>query len=443
MREQTLPLTDGSDPAERISTLRAAQEVFLAGDGAPPGLRDMVADSWERSVAAGVDPDHGVAPMQLTDGELADHRERHPLATVLPLIRDLLGPVTDDGGHLMAVSDAAGRLLWVEGAAGVRRQAERMNFVAGAAWDERSAGTNAPGTALAVQAPVQIFAAEHFSRIVQPWTCSAAPVRHPGTGELLGAIDLTGGSSLANAASLALVRATARAVAGELTRLWVPPGAQPPATHGAVTLQVLGRDEGLITIGGRQRRLSRRHSEILTVLAHRPDGVSGEQLGLELYGDRGNPITLRAEMSRLRRLLGPEVLTSRPYRLLVPVDTDLLEVTRLVDRGELRTALRRYPGPLLPLSEAPGIAGARRRVEQQLRAAVIASADPGLLTAWTRMPCGQDDLELWETLATVAPYGATRSLARARAAELTAALSVPAALRAVSSPATYLQRCRS
>ena len=33
----------------------------------------------------------------------------------MPLFRDLLGGIADDGAHLMAVCDAHGRLLWVEG----------------------------------------------------------------------------------------------------------------------------------------------------------------------------------------------------------------------------------------------------------------------------------------------------------------------------------------
>jgi hypothetical protein len=440
----TAELAAAGDPAHRIAALHRAHDAFLTGDGAAEGLRDLVADSWERSVAAGVDPDADGAPVQLTDDELAEHRDRHPLASVLPVFRDLLGPVVD-GGHLMAVSDAGGRLLWVEGPTEVLRHAERMNFVPGATWAERSAGTNAPGTALALGRPVQIFAAEHFSRVVQRWTCSAAPIQDPATGELIGSIDLTGGQDLATAASLALVRATALAVAGELAAsgLWTPRragrhdsvhGEEGGGEHGSagLTLQVLGRDEGLLTHGGQQRRLSRRHSEILTVLAQHPEGASGERLGLQLYGDDANPITLRAEMSRLRQLLGSQLLCSRPYRLQVTVEADVFEVTRLLDRGEVRAALRRYPGPLLPQSEAPAIARLRSLVEQQLRHAVLASADPGLLVDWSRTPHGHDDLRAWETLARVAPYGAVRSMARQRVTELGAELT-----------ATYLQPRRT
>jgi hypothetical protein len=43
------------DVRTRITTLRAAQEAFLLGEGVASGVRDLVADSWERSMAAGLD----------------------------------------------------------------------------------------------------------------------------------------------------------------------------------------------------------------------------------------------------------------------------------------------------------------------------------------------------------------------------------------------------
>jgi hypothetical protein len=414
-----------TDPTSRIGSARRAHERFLTSGETPRGVRDVVADSWRRSVGAGVDPARDRAPVQLVDTELRTHRDRHPLAAVLPLFRALLGGIAAEARHLMAVADADGRLLWVEGHTGLRRQAERMNFLEGAAWDERRVGTNAPGTALAVGGPVQIIAAEHFSSIVHPWTCSAAPVRDPHTHEVLGVIDLTGGDHLGTPLSLALVKATALAAEGELIRLRGPrPPARASDAHTA-RLEVMGRDEGALTIGSAQRRLSRRHSEILTILLQHPGGLTGEQLGLELYGDDANPITLRAEMLRLRRLLGCDVLGSRPYRLLTPVSADFTDVLRLLAKGSVAAALSRYRGPLLPLSEAPGVARTRRRVEQHARAGVIAAADPSLLTQWTGTSWGSEDLELWELLATVAPAGATRSLALAEMRRLSAEYAVP------------------
>jgi hypothetical protein len=410
MADPWLALEFGVDPAERIAQVGAAHEAFLNAGAAPHRIREVVRRSWERSAL--LDPET-TPPVDLTDDALDSYRASHPLSRVLPLFRDLLGGIALDGAHLMAVCDAHGRLLWVEGHPGVLRHAERMNFIPGARWDETHAGTNAPGTALAVDHSVQIFATEHFSRPVQRWTCAAAPIHDPLTGRLLGAIDITGGDHLANPHSLALVRATARAAEAQLA-------ADRPAEPGVATLAALGRDEAELRVDGRRIRLGRRHSELLVLLIDHPEGRTGEQLGLDLYGDdRLHPVTLRAELSRLRRALGPELLDSRPYRLRGTVRADFRTVTDRLDSGDAAGALDAYSGPLLPGSDAPGVARLRRLIDGQLRAAVLASADPALLAAWTATPAGADDLTAWQALARALPAGAPRRpLAVARIRQL-------------------------
>ncbi|MDV9193464.1 GAF domain-containing protein, partial [Streptomyces sp. SR27] len=172
----------------------------VADDPAGPGtgplpVRPLVAASWRRSARARVNQD-GAARVELAEDELAAYRDGHPLAAAMPVIRELMGAYATDGEHLLAVCDAAGRMLWVEGHPTTLRKARGMNFVAGARWSEAAAGTNAPGTALAVDRPVQVVAAEHFRHPVRAWTCAAAPVHDPRSGRVLGAVDITGGSRL-------------------------------------------------------------------------------------------------------------------------------------------------------------------------------------------------------------------------------------------------------
>jgi hypothetical protein len=419
-----LALDLGADPAERIRQVGHAHERFVAGPGDPisPQLRPVVADSWRRSAGAMVGVD-STAPIDLTDGELDAYRAAHPLARVLPIFRDLLGGLAEDGDHMMAVCDAYGRLLWVEGSASVLRGAERMNFVPGARWDEAHAGTNAPGTALAVDHPLQIFATEHFSRPVQRWTCAAAPIHDPATGRLLGAIDVTGGDRLANPHSLALVRATALAAEAFLA-------SHLPPRSAAGSVSALGRDEVLVGVGGRRLRLGRRHSELLVLLLVHPEGRTGDQLGFDLYADDLNPVTVRAELSRLRRTLGPELLDSRPYRLRSELDADFEAVLRLLDRGRVGDALDAYAGPLLPSSDAPGVIRLRRLIDGQLRAAMLAAGDTVLMRAWLRAPWGADDLEMWEAYARLLPAGSpARPLARARVRQLAAEYGLATSLQ--------------
>jgi hypothetical protein len=69
-------------------------------------------------------------------------------------------------------------------------------------------------------------------------------------------------------------------------------------------------------------RLSPRHAELLLLLALGPDGCSAAQLSQDLFGEPGHVVTVRAEMSRLRRHLGG-VLLQRPYRFADWVDVRL------------------------------------------------------------------------------------------------------------------------
>lgn len=411
------------------AAVRRAHEAFTAGGplAAPPGsppVRPLVAESWRRSLRARVSPD-GAARVELDEEELAGHREEHPLAAAMPVIRELMGAYARDGEHLLAVCDAAGRMLWVEGHPGTLRLARGMNFVAGARWSESAAGTNAPGTAMAVDRPVQVCAAEHFRRPVQAWTCAAAPVHDPHSGRLLGAVDITGGDGLAHPHSLAFVQAVARAAESQLALVSPAPAAGRPR------LTSLGRDEALLHVAGRRLRLSRRHSEIVVILAQRPEGVSGDELLTLLYEDESvTPVTLRAELSRLRGLLGAEVLASRPYRLTEAVDADFAVVDRRLASGAVSTALAGYAGPLLPSSCAPGVVRLRERLAGRLRAALVDRGDPGLLADWAYSAWGEDDVTVWRALASAVP-AAQAPAVRARLAALDTELA---------SGATGLQR---
>lgn len=416
LTDQWVALEPGADPAAHARMLRRAHETFTAVGTVPRPVRSVVAESWRRSARAGVGPD-GTADVDLVDGDLGAYRAEHPLARVMPVFRELLGTFAADGEHLLAVCDAHGRLLWVEGHPTTRRQAQRMNFVPGARWAESAMGTNAPGTAVALNRPVQVFAAEHFIRRVQPWTCAAAPVHDPRTGRVLGAIDITGGNGLAHPHSLGFVQAVARAAESHLALLTPPER----SCQGAPELTALGRDEALLLAVGRKVRLSRRHSEILVLLARHPEGLTGDELQCALYEDESvTPVTLRAELARLRRVLGPGLLESRPYRLTVPVECDVAVVERRLESGAVTSALAAYTGPLLPTSQAPTVVRLRQRLADGLRTALITSRDPDLLADWAHAPWGEDDLDVWRALAAARPTAAVRARLTALESELTA-----------------------
>ncbi|SBS72867.1 Uncharacterized 47.3 kDa protein in thcA 5'region [uncultured Mycobacterium sp.] len=386
--------------------LRAVHELFVAGevDGSyleSSLLRPIVAKSWQRSLAKGVDPDGAAQPSPVGE-ELARLREAHPLAPALPVIRRLLVDDAAGSGVVVAVTGADGTLLWVEGDRNARRRAEAMNFVPGADWSERGAGTNAPGTALAVDAELQIHGSEHFSRMVQPWSCTAVPVHDPTTGALLGALDLTGGSRVATPQALALVRATVVAVESHLALMRLT-GAAVETAPRRPRLAVLGpeRPRWLVTdeFGHlRATPLTGRHADILVLLSRHPEGLSADHLAMLLDDKDLDVVTVRAEMSRLRKVVGAEVIDSRPYRLLVSITTDIGEVDETLDAGDVMAALDRYPGPLLPQSISPAVGRLRTEMTMTLRAAVLATGDPAVLRRWLNSPDGRDDRDGWRAL---------------------------------------------
>ncbi len=82
---------------------------------------------------------------------------------------------------------------------------------------------------------------------------------------------------------------------------------------------------------GERIELSPRHSEIVALLSLHPEGMTSRELGRELYGRGCKPVTVRAEISRLRRRLGP-LLARNPYRLDAEVSAELGALERVLER---------------------------------------------------------------------------------------------------------------
>ena len=460
-----------TDPKRYARVLRRAHAAVLADDPPPVRLRELIQTSWQRALAAGVDPEHHHPPLDFAADDVLEVRASHPLAAVMPLLRHVLGGiVAADAQQVLVVSDADGHVLWLEGHPRVKLMAEDISFVEGVRWTESTAGTNAVGTAIALDHAVQVFSAEHLVRVQHDWTCAAAPIHDPEDGALLGIVDISGPIATAHPHNLALVTAAAglaeealrramherhermkasfldllaadggaaallsaqgrvllarpagwlgeRLEVGEGGAVALPDGSAgfaepfgdegglvlraaraPEARRPVLELRVLGPGPPTALLDGAPVVLSERHAEILALLALAPGGLTAEQLALELYGEAGNPITARAEISRLRRLL-PGVVRARPYRLAARVRADVVDVREALRGARPAAALAAYPGPLLARSQAPGIAAARDELEGALRRCALDALGPELLWAWVRTESGAGDLAAFDALA--------------------------------------------
>lgn len=111
----------------------------------------------------------------------------------------------------------------------------------------------------------------------------------------------------------------------------------------------LSRPRGLAVsvvspVGTWTQRLSPRHAELLFALALHREGRTASELAQDIFGDPTRTVTVRAEISRLRRHLA-EVLAHRPYRFGDGVEVEVIHPE--------------HPGDLLPRSNAPVVTAAR------------------------------------------------------------------------------------
>ncbi|MGI6488034.1 MAG: sigma-54-dependent Fis family transcriptional regulator [Syntrophomonadaceae bacterium] len=173
-----------------------------------------VADSWGRSVSAGVHPFETEVPV-LTESELKYRREKHHdlLEIAIPLMEDL-HRLNSGAGFVIILSDIDGYIIHMVGDTDFE-EARRLSLISGANWHENMIGTNAIGTAIASSEPVKIDAAQHYLRRNHMLTCAAAPIFNP-QGELIAVLDASGHTLKSNPHTLGMVVAAARAIEDQL-----------------------------------------------------------------------------------------------------------------------------------------------------------------------------------------------------------------------------------
>jgi hypothetical protein len=206
--EAVCAIRPGTDMGRYARFLPRTYDALLSGDHLSMDPRRLVARSWQRVRAQGVDPDRREPPGPLDATQVELRRTTSPLQGVLPELRAALTAVAEDARHVMVVTDADGVL--------------RLTL-----------------------------------------ELDARPPR--------------------------------AVVAG--TNVWVYP-------------------------------LSTRHAEVLLLLARAGRaGMDAAVLSRALYGHVGSLVTIRAEVSRLRKAAGGLVL-ARPYRLAPEVEVVLPDLAR-------------------------------------------------------------------------------------------------------------------
>jgi len=329
---------------------------FVSGKPLPsgsPGNHDIPA-SWQRSA-------HNLPPQKdyvvpCDDEQTAGLRWKNsPLRQAAEPELGRIRQLVQEGSLVAALSDAQGHLLWTCASKPMRGQAEAVNFVAGGHWNESSAGTNAVGLTATLRRSTTVFSCEHYLPYVHDWVCYAAPILHPRTQEMLGVLDISAMWEHHTPLGPSAVKELAGSIARRL------PDIQPRAE-----LEIFALGQPKVYFRGKLQHLSHRQMEILSLLALNPQGLTLDAFHAALYGDASiSTSTLKAEFSHLRRLLDGQV-SSRHYRLTVPVWADFIEFWQLLRRNLAQDAIGIYRGPFLPQSNSPELEEWRHCLEAAL-----------------------------------------------------------------------------
>lgn len=202
------------------------------------------------------------------------------------------------------------------------------------------------------------------------------------------------------------------------------PGPGRPAYAAPLSLSFL-RERPVAVLDGRELLLTLRRAELLALRALHADGLTAEQLALQLYGEDGNPTTARAEVHRLRAQLGEQVVQTKQYRLRADVDADFLTAPAALRDGDTRAALAAFQAPLLVRSEAQAIRAERDEFVAALRRAVLDRRGTlnrrgtrdrrgvDALCDYSQREPGRDDIEVFERLTAELPSRDPRQAAAA------------------------------
>ncbi len=178
--------------------------------------REIIKKSHKRCEEYGVNKEQVFPSKILTGNEVDTHLASYDylLKLATPFMEIIYQSVTNSGFFIL-LTDREGCILRALGDKGIIAESERLNMVVGAYMHEKNIGTNAMGTAISENQPIQVTAAEHFISAYHRWTCSAAPI-HNSRGEIIGTLNLTGESHLVHPHTLGLVVAAVRAIENQI-----------------------------------------------------------------------------------------------------------------------------------------------------------------------------------------------------------------------------------
>lgn len=178
-------------------------------------VKKDIRDSWIRCKEYNVDymDGRGVEEYKAPVGIKVE--ENIELVSVAHSIMENLYNTISGSGFALFLADKDGYIIDVIGDDSILEKARDLRFTKGALWSEKAVGTNAIGTCLYLNKPIQTIGAEHYGIQQHSWTCSSAPI-HDSDGKIIGCINMSGICKDAHLHTLGIVIAAAESIKKQL-----------------------------------------------------------------------------------------------------------------------------------------------------------------------------------------------------------------------------------
>ncbi|MFC4946341.1 sigma-54-dependent Fis family transcriptional regulator [Pseudonocardia sp. GCM10023141] len=152
-----------------------------------PVLRPVIAASWRRSSACGLDHEKRVElPF---DQDLDD--DSRLLRAARPVLDRLVNTLSDTPNTVLLADHTARIVQRRVGRKSLYNTLDRAGVAPGFGFHEEFAGTNGVGTALEESKPVVVHGEEHFAGFLRSLSCVGVPIHAPITHAVEGVLDLT------------------------------------------------------------------------------------------------------------------------------------------------------------------------------------------------------------------------------------------------------------
>lgn len=174
-----------------LSTYKKRWEKYIGSGKISKDIRSEILESWSRCQSSKVDHLGGRGTL-VSQEDLSDsiEKKKELIEIARPIMENVFEMVKNTS-YSVVLTDEKGIIIDLIINKDLEEKHVQLNFVKGSKWDEESVGTNAIGTCLAIDKPMQVIGAEHFCEYHHKWTCSAAPI-HNNRGEIIGCFDLSG-----------------------------------------------------------------------------------------------------------------------------------------------------------------------------------------------------------------------------------------------------------